>query len=148
VEVTQNVAASGNRSDVRALALSDDDSMLLSTGNGGSKLWSSMNGKCLNSIETGYGLSVLFAPGGKYAVVGCKDGHCDIVDIGMAAVVGHIAAHTSQVCISRYGRSRRCARGLGCCCTMLFVVSFLTMRTVTMLFQKLMRTSNACEQTA
>jgi U3 small nucleolar RNA-associated protein 12 len=97
VEVMQAIATAGNRSDVRAVALSDSDALLLSTGNGGSKLWNALTGSVLNDVATGYGLSALFAPGGRYAVVGCKDGHVDIVDVGMAEVVERVAAHTSQV---------------------------------------------------
>lgn len=97
IEVVSEVATQGNRSDVRALALSEDDSLLLTTGNGGSKLWSTHTGKCLNSVATGYGLCALFAPGDKYAVVGCKDGLCDVVDVGLAAVIERLPAHTSQV---------------------------------------------------
>ena len=97
VEVMREVAAPGNRSDVRALALSDNDSLLLSTGNGGAKLWNALTGAHLNDVATGYGLTALFAPGGRYALVGCKDGHIDIIDIGMAAVVEHVAAHSGQV---------------------------------------------------
>ena len=93
----QVIASSGNRSDVRALALSDDDATLLSTGNGGSKLWGALTGACLNEVATGYGLSALFVPGNKFAVVGCKDGHIDVVDIGLAAVVERVPAHKGHV---------------------------------------------------
>lgn len=98
INVAHEIAAMGNRSDVRALALSDDDGTLLSTGSGGTKLWSAMNGTYLNSVDTGYGLSALFAPGGRYAVVGCKSGHCNIVDVGMATTVERVEAHSAQVC--------------------------------------------------
>jgi hypothetical protein len=87
----------GHRSDVRAVALSDDDATLLSTGSGGTKLWSSQHGTILNNVDTGYGLSALFAPGGRYAVVGCKSGHCDIVDVGMATTIDSVEAHSAQV---------------------------------------------------
>jgi WD40 repeat protein len=98
VNITNQIAAMGHRSDVRAVALSDDDATLLSTGSGGTKLWSSQHGTILNNVDTGYGLSALFAPGGRYAVVGCKSGHCDIVDVGMATTVDSVEAHSAQVC--------------------------------------------------
>lgn len=90
--------ASGNRSDVRAAALSYDDSLLLTTGNGGTKVWNPASGVCVNSLETGYGLCCLFAPGGRYAVLGCKDGKLDVIDLGAAAVAHRVDAHTAQVC--------------------------------------------------
>lgn len=98
-EVVRTVGvASGNRSDVRAAALSHDDSLLLTTGNGGTKVWNPASGVCVNSLETGYGLCCLFAPGGRFAVLGCKDGKLDVIDLGAAAVAHRVDAHTAQVC--------------------------------------------------
>jgi WD40 repeat protein len=117
VEVVNAIASDGNRSDVRAVTLSDTDGLLLSTGNGGTKLWNAHSGACLNDIATGYGLSALFAPGGRYAVVGCKDGYCDIIDIGMADVVERVEAHSSQVRFWTHGKLfHKCAVCVGACC--------------------------------
>jgi U3 small nucleolar RNA-associated protein 12 len=97
-EVARTIGvAGGNRSDVRAIALSHDDALLLTTGNGGTKVWNPATGACVNSIESGYGLTCLFAPGGRFAVLGCKDGKLDLIDLGSATVVERVDAHSGQV---------------------------------------------------
>jgi U3 small nucleolar RNA-associated protein 12 len=93
----REIGSTGNRSDVRALALSDNDQFLVSCGNGGTKLWNPATGACINSVATGYGLAAVFAPGARFAMIGCKDGKIDVVDIGLAAVVDRVDAHTGQV---------------------------------------------------
>eukprot|EP00892_Ulva_mutabilis_P003716 jgi/Ulvmu1/1716/UM116_0030.1 len=91
------ISLPGNRSDVRALALAKDDTHIISCGNGGTKVWDATSGDCLNSIPGSYGLSVMFAPGGKFAVVGCKSGKLDLISLGAAEVARQIDAHTKQV---------------------------------------------------
>ncbi|GFR42436.1 hypothetical protein Agub_g3341 [Astrephomene gubernaculifera] len=88
----------GHRSDIRALALSPDDSALLSASSAGLKLWNPRTGSCLSTMEGGYGLSVLFAPGNKFAVVGTKEGTLEVFDLGAASRV-HVeeAAHGGAV---------------------------------------------------
>lgn len=79
----------GHRSDVRALALSTDDSLCLSTSNSGVKVWNPRTGACLRTIsEVGYGLSAVFAPGNKHAVIATKEGGLEVVDIAGAERVG------------------------------------------------------------
>ena len=48
-----SVEAPGHRSGPRALALSSDDAVLLSTAAGEVKLWNPRSGACLRSIESG-----------------------------------------------------------------------------------------------
>lgn len=71
---SSRIELGGHRSDVRAMALSPDDQLLLTASSSALKLWNPRSGACLATMESGYGLCVLFAPGGKYAVVGTKVG--------------------------------------------------------------------------
>ena len=71
-ELRQQIAQQGHRSDVRSVALSDDDQLLLTASSAGPKLWNPETGACIASMEGGYGLCVVFAPGNKHAVVGTK----------------------------------------------------------------------------
>ena len=48
-----SVEAPGHRSGPRALALSSDDAVLLSTAAGEVKLWNPRSGACLRTIESG-----------------------------------------------------------------------------------------------
>lgn len=62
------------------------------------QVWSAESGACLRTVETaGHGLCALFAPGGRHAVVGTKEGAIDILDVGAATVVETLPAHTSAV---------------------------------------------------
>jgi len=88
----------GHRADVRSMAFSADDSMLLSTSSNSTKIWNPHTGACLRTVESGYGLSSIWAPGDRHAVVGTKEGKLQIVDIGMSAVTETVDdAHTGAV---------------------------------------------------
>ena len=71
---------SGHRADVRVIALSPDESFLLSVSHSGAKIWDADTGKCARTIESGYGTCAFFAPDGRNAVVGTKDGGLEIID--------------------------------------------------------------------
>ena len=66
----QTIDGGGHRSDVRALALASDDSVCLSAAAGSAKLWNPRTGACLRTMESGYGLCAIFAPGDRHAVGG------------------------------------------------------------------------------
>lgn len=87
----------GHRSDIRAVTLSSDDSMVLSTSNSGVKIWNPRSGACIRTIESGYGLCSLFVPGNKHAVVGTKEGTLEILDIAASTQVASVQAHSGPV---------------------------------------------------
>ena len=78
---TSRLELPGHRSDVRCLALSPDDSALLTGSSDALKLWNPRTGACLATMDSGYALSVLFVPGNKFAVLGTK------VGLGVGVVV-------------------------------------------------------------
>ncbi|GIL45803.1 hypothetical protein Vafri_2953 [Volvox africanus] len=86
-DTASRIDLAGHRSDVRALALSSDDMSLLTASSAALKMWNPRTGSCLSTMESGYGLSVLFAPGNKFAVVGTKEGSLEVFDLGAAARV-------------------------------------------------------------
>lgn len=75
-ELKQRLDQAGHRSDVRALVLSSDDATLISASNAGAKIWSAASGACVGTLEGGYGLCCVFAPGNRHAVIGTKVGCC------------------------------------------------------------------------
>lgn len=89
--------APGHRSDIRTVALASDDSMLLSGSNNEVKIWNPRSGACLRTIEAGYGLCALFAPGNRHAVVGTKSGSLDLLDVAASSMVQSVAAHAGAV---------------------------------------------------
>lgn len=97
-EVSSGIELPGHRSDIRSLALSQDDTLLLSTSNSGAKVWNPRTGLCLRTVEeTGYGLCALFAPGSRHAVVGTKEGKLHVVDVAAGQLVGTVDAHTGAI---------------------------------------------------
>lgn len=51
------------------------------------QVWNPRSGACLRTMESGYGLSALFAPGNRHAVVGTKEGTIEIFDVGTSSRV-------------------------------------------------------------
>ena len=61
----QHVHLPGHRSDIRAVALSSDDELLLSTSHHDAKVWNLRSQECIRTIPTGYGLCGMFLPGDR-----------------------------------------------------------------------------------
>ena len=97
----------GHRTDVRCVALSRDDTLLLSASNGTVKTWG-MRGSaaerrkappaCLRTLECGYALCCTFAPEDRHAIVGTKEGSLELFDLTTASRA-HMeeAAHPGSV---------------------------------------------------
>ena len=97
----------GHRTDVRCVALSSDDALLLSASNGSVKTWG-MRGSsaerrkqppaCLRTLECGYALCCTFAPEDRHAIVGTKEGTLELFDLTTAERVQvEEAAHPGSV---------------------------------------------------
>lgn len=89
----QTIELQGHRSDVRSLALSSDDTLLLSTSHNAVKIWNLTSGTCIRTIDSSYGLCSSFVPGDKYALVGTKEGTLEIIDVGSGSRIEIIQAH-------------------------------------------------------
>ena len=90
---SKKIDSFGHRSAVRTVALSPDDSIIL-TGSGESvKLWSMTNYTCFRSFETGYCVSSIFLPGNKFFLVGDKQGMLTLFDVNKAEKITEIKAH-------------------------------------------------------
>ncbi|KAF3911011.1 Beta-TrCP [Arthrobotrys entomopaga] len=87
----------GHRTDVRALALSSDDSLLASASNGSLKVWNVRTGTCVRTFECGYALCCAFLPGDKIVVVGNKSGELELFDIASAVMIETVQAHEKEV---------------------------------------------------
>ncbi|KAL4429403.1 hypothetical protein ABPG77_005177 [Micractinium sp. CCAP 211/92] len=96
-EKAQTIDLAGHRSDIRALALASDDSLCLSASNSSVKVWNPRSGACLRTMDSGYGLCALFAPGNRHAIVGTKEGTIDIFDVGTSSRVAVVEAHSGPV---------------------------------------------------
>jgi len=97
LKVAQKFEKLGHRTAVRAMAISSDDSMIL-TGSGECiKVWTSYDFQCIRTFESGWITSALFLPGDKYFVVGDKEGNLSVYDIDRAEQMQQIQAHEASV---------------------------------------------------
>ena len=73
--ILSTLEAPGHRGGIRAVALSGDDSLILSAAAEGVKLWNARSGSCVRTLqEPQHVLCALFATGNRHAVVGTKVG--------------------------------------------------------------------------
>ena len=91
------IESAGHPSDIRAVALSPDDETVLSCSSNGSKLWNVSDGACLRTIKGGYGLCTSFAPGGRHAIIGTKQGAIELIDVNAGTQLAVPEAHEGAV---------------------------------------------------
>ncbi|KAI8889686.1 WD40 repeat-like protein [Backusella circina FSU 941] len=87
----------GHRSDIRALALSSDDELLVSASNNLLKIWNVKTRSCIRSIECGFALCSSFLPGNKHVLVGTKTGELELYDIGSSSLIESVKAHDGAI---------------------------------------------------
>lgn len=77
------ITLSGHRSDVRFVAISSDDQLLLSLSNSAVKIWNARSMQCIRTLDDGLtlALSAAFAPGNMHVVVGTKTGELLLFDL-------------------------------------------------------------------
>ncbi|GMF55220.1 unnamed protein product [Phytophthora fragariaefolia] len=74
---------SGHRSDVRQVAISSDDQLILSLSGASVKIWNSRSLQCIRTLSDGLSLALaaVFAPGNMHVVVGTKLGQLLLFDL-------------------------------------------------------------------
>ena len=94
---TFSVDMPGHRTDVRALALSSDDRMLVSASNGSLKIWNIRTQNCIRTLDCGYALCCCFLPGDKVVVVGDRKGELELFDIASSTLIDTVQAHEGPI---------------------------------------------------
>lgn len=61
------------------------------------QVWNPSTGACLSTMDSGYGLCSIFAPGNRHAVLGTKEGTLEIFDLGASEKIHVEAAHEGAV---------------------------------------------------
>ncbi|KAJ3055905.1 hypothetical protein HK097_008804 [Rhizophlyctis rosea] len=92
-----SIEMSGHRSDVRTLALSSDDELLVTGSNDMIKIWNTRSKQCLKTMESGYALCSSFLPGNNHVVIGTKTGELQIFDLARSTMIENIKAHEGPV---------------------------------------------------
>eukprot|EP00898_Chlorokybus_atmophyticus_P008490 jgi/Chlat1/8642/Chrsp87S00661 len=96
-EKVQTLDQQGHRTDVRAVVLSSDDSLLVSLSHSAVKVWNPQTTACLRSMDSGYGLCGTFVPGDKHVVVGTREGSLEVYDVGAGEQLAKLPAHSGAV---------------------------------------------------
>ena len=94
---TAIIELNGHRSDVRGVALSPDAKVVAACTAEGVVFWSTSSGLCLRTSRGGDGLAVSFVPGGRYVVVGTREGRVQVVDAASAETVVDVEGHSGPV---------------------------------------------------
>jgi WD40 repeat protein len=98
--LTRSVDLPGHRSEVRALACSSDGALLLSASSAAAKVWNARSGAPLRTLALGRtgGLCCAFGPGGRHAIVGCKDGSLKLFELSSGDLVQDVGgAHAGSI---------------------------------------------------
>jgi len=87
----------GHRTDIRAMAISSDDRMVVTASVGLLKAWNVRTQSCLRTIECGPSLCCAFLPGDKIVLVGTKTGELELYDIASSTMIEKYQAHDGAV---------------------------------------------------
>jgi len=87
----------GHRSDVRAVAVSNDSSVVATCAGGEAKVWNVGSGQCFRTVPSGYGICCAFVAGDKHLLLGTKTGEVQLVDVASAELLENAAAHEGAV---------------------------------------------------
>ena len=92
-----NLYGPGHRSDVRAVAISSDASVVATCAGGEAKVWNVGSGQCFRTVPSGYGVCCGFVGGDKHVVIGTKTGQLQLLDVASAEMLEDISAHEGAV---------------------------------------------------
>lgn len=115
LEVRHTVDLAGHRSGVRTLALSSDDSLLLSTAGSQVKLWNMNTHNCIRTLDlienqdlSGRAgenedesaadviISAVFVPGNRHVLLGTKRGYLDLYEIASGQLLCREKVHDGR----------------------------------------------------
>lgn len=82
----------GHRTPLRAVAMCENDALILSTSNKGAKVWDVKSRKCIRTLDGGYGLCCMFVPGSRHAVVGTRSGELLLFELSSGRLIEKVGA--------------------------------------------------------
>eukprot|EP01137_Pigoraptor_chileana_P007127 Opistho-2@52294 len=88
---------SGHTADVRAIAISSEDSLILTASHSEVRVWNRKTGACVRTIESGYGLCATFLPGNRHALIGIKTGELQLFDLSAGTLLESTKAHQGAI---------------------------------------------------
>ncbi|KAH3767800.1 WD40 repeat [Pelomyxa schiedti] len=97
VSLSYHLNQHGHHTDIRAISLSSDDSMVASGSGTELKIWNPKSGMCTGTMSSGYCLCLLFVPGNRHVVLGTKTGTLELYELGSASCLESIPAHQGPI---------------------------------------------------
>ena len=90
---------SGHRSDIRSIAMVEENDGIITASSDGIRCWRADSGNCIRSVlDAGYVLNVVSLPGGNHAIVSTKTGDIHLIDVQSGRMLeSAMAAHTGAV---------------------------------------------------
>lgn len=87
----------GHRTGIRTVAISHDDSLLMSTSAEAVKIWNTVTGNCIRTLSSGYGLAGFFLAGNDHVLIGTKEGHLELYDLRVVERVEDLCPHLGPI---------------------------------------------------
>lgn len=98
IKETGTLEKLGHRSAIRTLAVSHDDSMILSGSGENIKIWSfEGNYQCTKTFKSGFCTSSLFLPKDRFFIVGDKEGVLRLFDMNKGDQIQELQAHEASI---------------------------------------------------
>ena len=66
------------------------------------KIWDADSGSCLSTALCGYGVTIAFAPGGRYVLVGSKEGALQVILTATRSHLPHVSGAAIPLSSSLY----------------------------------------------
>lgn len=87
----------GHRTDIRCVALGDNDELAVTGGDGAVKLWNVASGACLRTMPCGFALCLAFSPSSLHSIVGTQEGQLVVHGLNDGSVVKEVErAHEGE----------------------------------------------------
>ncbi|QLG74500.1 hypothetical protein HG535_0G03830 [Zygotorulaspora mrakii] len=82
-----SIDLNGHRTDIRAIDISRDNTLLATASNGQLKIWNLKTRLCIRTFECGYALCCKFLPGGVLVIVGTREGELQLFDLASSTLI-------------------------------------------------------------
>eukprot|EP01111_Echinosteliopsis_oligospora_P016567 TRINITY_DN6940_c0_g1_i1.p1 TRINITY_DN6940_c0_g1~~TRINITY_DN6940_c0_g1_i1.p1 ORF type:complete len:911 (+),score=269.97 TRINITY_DN6940_c0_g1_i1:55-2787(+) len=97
----------GHSSDIKAVSLSYDDSMIVTCSSQYAKIYNTKSRKCIRTLDVKEGVCAMFVPGDLHVIIGTKSGDLEIIEVGSGKTEKIEAAHGGciwSICINPNGK--------------------------------------------
>jgi U3 small nucleolar RNA-associated protein 12 len=89
-------ALPGHRSEIKSIAISSHDEMIMSSSSTETKIWNVHSLNCIRTLDSSYVLCGFFVPGDRHIVLGTKQGAIELYDLHSAMLLEKNEAVHSQ----------------------------------------------------